>query len=165
MSESLFFKPKACNFINKETVAQFFFCEFCDILKKPFLQNTYRQLLLYLIFLTSCWQFSDIHICFTSSPGQHLSENLQPLSKFWILKNASITYIKVNIKWLLVIFVSNQKYSLTNNYFLITFFFRSLKTHFSSVLHVTQKPVIWFGLQIKWLVSIWNATLDWTGLI
>ena len=34
-------------------------------------------------------------------------------------------------------------------------------THFSSVLHFIQKPVI---EQNKRLVSIWNATLGWNGL-
>ena len=34
-------------------------------------------------------------------------------------------------------------------------------THFSPVLHFIQKPNIWFPLQIKWLVSIWNVTLVW----
>ena len=32
-------------------------------------------------------------------------------------------------------------------------------THFSPVLRFIQKPVIWFALQIKWLVAIWNAVL------
>ena len=32
--------PKACNFIKKETPAQVFSCEFCEISKKTFLQNT-----------------------------------------------------------------------------------------------------------------------------
>ena len=30
------------------------------------------------------------------------------------------------------------------------------------MLHFTYKPVIWFAVQIKWLVSIWNATLGLT---
>ena len=38
-------------------------------------------------------------------------------------------------------------------------------THFSQVFSFILKPVIWFALQIKWLVSIWNATLDWKELI
>ena len=39
-----------------------------------------------------------------------------------------------------------------------------LSYHFNPMLHFIQKPVIWFSLQIKWLVSIWNATLGWNGL-
>ena len=35
---------QACNFITKETLAQVFSCEFCEILKTPFLQNTSEQL-------------------------------------------------------------------------------------------------------------------------
>ena len=35
---------------------------------------------------------------------------------------------------------------------------------FSPALHFILKPVIWFAMQIKWLVSIWNAMLDWNGL-
>ena len=35
---------------------------------------------------------------------------------------------------------------------------------FSPALHFILKPVIWFAMQIKWLVSIWNATLGWNGL-
>ena len=38
-------------------------------------------------------------------------------------------------------------------------------THFSLVLHFIWKSVIWFLVQIKWLGSIWNATLSWNGLI
>ena len=37
-------------------------------------------------------------------------------------------------------------------------------TYFSPVLHFISKPVIWLGLQIKWLVSIWNATMGWKEL-
>ena len=32
-------------------------------------------------------------------------------------------------------------------------------TYFSTVLHFIKKPVVWYVLQIKWLVSIWNAIL------
>ena len=38
-------------------------------------------------------------------------------------------------------------------------------TNFSPVLHFKKKPVIWFALQIKGLVSIWNVTLGWNRLI
>ena len=31
--------PKACNFIKKETLAQVFSCEFCEISKNTFLQK------------------------------------------------------------------------------------------------------------------------------
>ena len=34
-------------------------------------------------------------------------------------------------------------------------------THLSPVMHFIYKPVMWILLQIKWLVSIWNATLGW----
>ena len=40
----------------------------------------------------------------------------------------------------------------------------STLTYFSPLLLFIYKPVIWFARQIKWLVSIWNATLDWNGL-
>ena len=30
-------------------------------------------------------------------------------------------------------------------------------THFNTLLHLIKKPVIWFAVEIKWLVSIWNA--------
>ena len=39
-------KSQACNFIKKETLAQVFFCEFCEIFKNIFLQNTSWGLLL-----------------------------------------------------------------------------------------------------------------------
>ena len=39
-----FQKLEACNFIEKDTLAQMFFCEFCEILRTPFLQNTSRWL-------------------------------------------------------------------------------------------------------------------------
>ena len=38
-------------------------------------------------------------------------------------------------------------------------------THFSPLLHFIQKPVTYFVVQIKWLVSTWNATMDWNKLI
>ena len=37
-------------------------------------------------------------------------------------------------------------------------------THFSPVLHFLKEPVICFVLQNKWLVFLWNATLDWNRL-
>ena len=37
---------QACNFIKKETLAQVFSCEFCEISKNTFLQNTSARLLL-----------------------------------------------------------------------------------------------------------------------
>ena len=37
--------------------------------------------------------------------------------------------------------------------------------HFNPVLHFIQKPVVWWPEQIKWLVSIWNSTLDWNRLM
>ena len=33
-------RPKACNFIKRETLAQVFSCEFCEISKKTFFQRT-----------------------------------------------------------------------------------------------------------------------------
>ena len=36
---------------------------------------------------------------------------------------------------------------------------------FRPVLHFILKPVIWYAQQIKWLVSIWNATRNWYVLI
>ena len=41
-----FFKFQACNFIKNETLAQMFSCEFCEISKNIFLQNTSGRLLL-----------------------------------------------------------------------------------------------------------------------
>ena len=35
-----------CNFTKKETLAKIFSCEFCEILRAPFLQNTSGRLLL-----------------------------------------------------------------------------------------------------------------------
>ena len=37
---SFLIQKDACNFIKKETLAQVFSCEFCEILRTPFLQNT-----------------------------------------------------------------------------------------------------------------------------
>ena len=39
--------------------------------------------------------------------------------------------------------------------------FQMILTHFSLALHSIEKPVIWFKIQIKWLVSIWNSS--WIG--
>ena len=39
--QSLFFnRPQACNFIKQDTLAQMFFCEFCEISKNPFFHRT-----------------------------------------------------------------------------------------------------------------------------
>ena len=41
---SFLIKLQACNFIKKETLAQVFSCEFCEVSKKPFLQNCFYRL-------------------------------------------------------------------------------------------------------------------------
>ena len=54
LCQSLFFNNTFFNnFIKKETVAQVLSCEFTKFLRKPFLQNTSKQLLLYLTYLPS----------------------------------------------------------------------------------------------------------------
>ena len=49
---------QACNFIKKETLAQVFSCEFCEISKNTFLQNTSGRLLLFIVIehlrMTAC---------------------------------------------------------------------------------------------------------------
>ena len=40
------FRPHVCNFIKKETLAQVLSCEFCQILRIPFLQNPFGRMLL-----------------------------------------------------------------------------------------------------------------------
>ena len=45
MPESFFFRP--ATLLKKETLAQVFACEFCEISKDTFLQNTSGRLLLY----------------------------------------------------------------------------------------------------------------------
>ena len=55
--QSLFFNKaagQACNFIKIETLAQVFFCKFCEISKNTFLQNTSRRLNCLCIF-SSCY--------------------------------------------------------------------------------------------------------------
>ena len=42
---------------------------------------------------------------------------------------------------------------------------RNGSTHFSQALHFIQKPFVCFSEQNKWLVSVWNATMGWNGLI
>ena len=55
LRQSLFFnkigglRPVACNFIKKETLAQVFSCEFCEISKNTFSKNTFGRLLLDLV--------------------------------------------------------------------------------------------------------------------
>ena len=44
--ESLFSEAEACNFIKKETLAQVYSCEFCEIAKNTFLSKHLRLLLL-----------------------------------------------------------------------------------------------------------------------
>ena len=49
---------QACNFVKKETLAQVFSCEFCEISKNTFLQNTSGRLLLFIVIehlrMTAC---------------------------------------------------------------------------------------------------------------
>ena len=54
----------------------------------------------------------------------------------------------INILWLLN---GNERHSSARD--------SSILTHSSLVFYIIQKPVVWFVLQITWLVSIWNATL------
>ena len=42
VSVSFLIKPQACNFIKKETLAQVFSCEFCEISKKNFFTEHLR---------------------------------------------------------------------------------------------------------------------------
>ena len=42
-------RPQACNFIKKETLAQVFSYEFCEIFKNIFLQNTSGRVLLKIV--------------------------------------------------------------------------------------------------------------------
>ena len=61
-----------CNFIKKETLAQAFSCEFCEISKTPFLQNTSGRLLLdipvFIFTFTYYWKKSEQKI-FTAFLG------------------------------------------------------------------------------------------------
>ena len=41
----------------------------------------------------------------------------------------------------------------------------AMVTHFSLVSHFISKPVIWFAVQIKRLLSIWNEILSWNRLM
>ena len=59
---------QACNFIQKETLAQVFFCEFCEISK-----NTTGQLLLYFVFLK--------HPCIVSWNQDY--QKLEQCAEFW----------------------------------------------------------------------------------
>ena len=53
----------ACNFIKKEALAQVFSCEFCEIFKNTFSQNTSGQLLLKIVLVAEkfeCKIFVDV---------------------------------------------------------------------------------------------------------
>ena len=70
--QSLFFN-KACNFIKKETLAQVFSCEFCEISRNTFL---HRTLLVAASAFLSLAQSMLIFLSFRSllfRPNQHLS--------------------------------------------------------------------------------------------
>ena len=58
-------------FFNKETLAQVFFCEFCEFSRTPFLQNTSGRLLLAIPWISSSNQDLKLHTFF--------------FSKFWFL--------------------------------------------------------------------------------
>ena len=59
------FQASACNFNKKAILAQLFSCEFCKILRTPFLQNTSGRLLPYSE--RSPNLFLNIHICICSN--------------------------------------------------------------------------------------------------
>ena len=65
LCQSLFLKKvqaKAGNFIKNETLAQMFFCEFCEIFKNTFFTEHLRQLVLYLLNDTELGQsFPKMH--------------------------------------------------------------------------------------------------------
>ena len=70
---------KACSFIKKETLAQVFFHEFAKFLQKPFLQNTYGQLLKLIMWtFLVCKQFCKMHWLISMSP------KWEPLSCTWL---------------------------------------------------------------------------------
>ena len=66
LSENLLslLQPQACNFIKKETLAQVFSCEFCEIFKNTFFTEHLRWLLLSFLDLNFSevdeWSFSWI---------------------------------------------------------------------------------------------------------
>ena len=50
--------------------------------------------------------------------------------------------------------------AITNKQLLRCFFL----THSGQVLYIIQKPVLWFAIEIRWVVSMWNETLGWNEL-
>ena len=77
------FLMKACNFIKKETLAQVFSFEFCKFLRTPFLQNTSRRLLLYIILFSSKTKYFDrtkCRFCFVRGLYRKLSFGLKNAS-------------------------------------------------------------------------------------
>ena len=51
----------------------------------------------------------------------------------------------------------------TSGYLSFENVFTNVLTYFSTQLHFIKKPVIAFAVQMKWLIFIWFATLDWKG--
>ena len=77
-------RPEACNFIKKETLAQVFSCEYCEILKNNFLQNTSGRLLLSL-----AWGSFFLWIV-------AMSANLRFEGNFFVLKDLLTSNFKVS---------------------------------------------------------------------
>ena len=62
---SLDIRPKACNFIKKESLAQVFLCEFCETSKNTFFTEHLRLLLL-------LFQLSEEYLWLSQTPSTEL---------------------------------------------------------------------------------------------
>ena len=88
-------------------------------------------------------------MCMTIFQEHLWQNNLSVYSQSFNSFDASIPIVKTLVNWL-ALFI-NMIRTLT-------------LTHISPVLYSLSKPVICVAWQIKWLVSLWNATLGWKGL-
>ena len=120
------FLMKACNFIKKETLAQVFSFEFCKFLRTPFLQNTSRRLLLYIILFSSKTKHFDrtkCRFCFVRGKLSFGLKNTSSSLNYNMAELSNQDRVKIfNLKLLPEILIQKWSFTqelttLTNNIF------------------------------------------------
>ena len=104
--------PEAYNFIKKETLAQVFSCEFCKILRPPFLKEHLRwQLLTFTLLIFSIWSNVTFSLLNFSEMVSIFHKKMVHLSWPWhnYRNNCMLTFRKFLVSTSFTNFVDNRK--------------------------------------------------------
>ena len=96
------------------------------------------------LFLIYCWQ-------------QMLWSNFES-TKFWVNQFRKQWYFKIELFFLIGSYNKFKRGMEWNETYWLGVLVLTRSRTFS---HFIWNPVIWFAVQISWLVSIWNVTLGW----